>query len=483
MASASKNPFRRKGLSMPPPTVSTVDLDLRPALASSSVFDPDVEDTASEASNLITSTPPPKVPKKVRLQSPPMSPYGPELASGNASELRSPLESRPVEGLSTESVSTIPDNQADPFNAQVPDDDSNDDDDDDSDGNDDKPTVESTPQIPTVPHNPFNKTLQDMKDLTNEARSSSKDTRSHGARASLDVQAFQRLLLTGSTGLEPKAPLQTQAKSPVSESASRVPNADSTSPPPPPPPTNFHKKPPPPPSSRHGRSIKSVDLSQNLSPLSPQRPTPTSTLVSPTHPALATSPIRLDAGNRVPAPPPPPRRTLQKLIAVSPRIDEVPTSIQATATLPGAAAAPHVPSTVSTSPDEPESSNPSKVIGSPKSAKSPTPGSHPVKLKPQPPPTRNPSLRRPKGPARTASNASNSEPSRKPLTTSNRGSAPPPPPTPRQRGWSKGSADGPGTPKKSPDRNRVDPASQSNLLEEINALQREVEAAMKGGTA
>ncbi|KAL1896241.1 hypothetical protein Cpir12675_002888 [Ceratocystis pirilliformis] len=508
MASASKNPFRRSGLgSPPPPAISTTNLALRPALVSSSVFGPDADTTDSEASDLSASTPRSKTSKKVRVQSPPPSPHISQSAL--ISRKRSPSPSRSLSPpLATQDPAPVLapaldlESPVDPVDAQIPDQE-NDDDDQDS-------TPESTPRTAGPPHNPFSKTLQDMKDLTSEARTptSPKSARSHSAKTSLDVQAFQRLLLTGSTGLDQATSPRPAAESPVFESASRspshnsrsppqisshVPNAESPSPPSSQPsaPTHPHKKPPPPPSSRHGRSIKSVDLTHMTPPLtSPQRPSPTlpPALNSPPNPAVSLAPGRPDPGSRAPAPPPPPRRMQHKATIVPSRTEEASASASTTTAQLEIPTEPYASGAASPTYDEIDLSTRSPVLSaSLRSTSTTTPLSpastlHIAKVKPQPPPTRNPSVRRPKNLVRTAS-ATKPELSRKPSNASNRSHAPPPPPTPRQRGWSKGSADeGAVGAKKSADLQPIITSDAENdILAEINALQKEVEAAMKGG--
>jgi hypothetical protein len=166
----SSNPFRRKGPPIatsvgpenPAPTVNHVaylQADARPGSADFEINDA-----------------PKKITKKVRVQSPPpLSPSIPDSTSTIGEETYS---------ISAKPPTPIP-RDDDPFDSTT------------SDTSDDEEL-----QMPAkAPANPFSKTLEMMEHPGRGAQAAAPPNIASPGRASMDVEAFKRLLMTGDSGL------------------------------------------------------------------------------------------------------------------------------------------------------------------------------------------------------------------------------------------------------------------------------------------
>ncbi|KAK3689844.1 hypothetical protein B0T22DRAFT_481040 [Podospora appendiculata] len=207
----SNNPFRRKppsapaAVAPPAPAPALVPGAYPESLASISVTTPD--SAAALAPALLSSDhfrtqlqsqpqsaqPPPttsfqkaKVVKKVRVQSPP--PSSPESAGV-------PDRYPPIGDDDDDSTSSSDDDDddavgsQDPFSNVLP-----------SDPSDQAAALDGLPQLTShgPPPNPFQKTLKDME--LGPGMSTQSPNRTPGARGTMDVDAFRRLLLTGQSG-------------------------------------------------------------------------------------------------------------------------------------------------------------------------------------------------------------------------------------------------------------------------------------------
>jgi len=265
----SSNPFRRKGPASEPPANSnhapnTMQRSMPPL----------------DTSNILSSDAPKKASKKVRVQSPP--PPSPSTSSipDSASTVGEDIFTKAT------SPTTF---QPDPFrNSEL------------------GSSKSETTTIPRhVPANPFSRTLETLEHPEREGATPISSTANAG-RPALDVNAFQRLLMTGDAGLgvtptvsqahhsledrgsstNTSSLLRQSVTEPVHEvqygsphtshevvdderRGREVVNYSVTS----------NRKPPPPPSSKHGKLIK-VELRDETSPPialgSPQPPTPSS---------------------------------------------------------------------------------------------------------------------------------------------------------------------------------------------------------------
>lgn len=267
---SSNNPFRRKA------AASSAPANPNPAPPSSSTthsHEPFSYHRPSEPTAAAPTDPKPpeqrtKPVKRVRVQTPP--PLSSDSES-DASEAPSPAWRRP-EGQ-------------DPFGGVT------------EEARDDTQAQSGPPR-----RNPFSKTLQDIEPGRDSdgARASGRTA----GRASLDVAAFQRLLLTGQSGANnpgpgpseapsthphsPTRPTESSSSSPSSRSSALdAPQNQSVAPAPSEPPRTTHrtspphddplpapqKQRPPPPSSRHGKAINlRVDLDRTRYPAPPTPP-------------------------------------------------------------------------------------------------------------------------------------------------------------------------------------------------------------------
>lgn len=140
---------------------------------------------------------PKKIVKKVRVQSPPPSP--PEDA---VPVTRFPAPERLDSDDDSESASgsSIEDNDAeDPFNVVAMDPDSK---------------LDPEPALPQIPSNPFARTLQDIERGSGVDEANAIGAATSASKASLDVNSFKRLLLTGYANLPtPPNPAPTPSES------------------------------------------------------------------------------------------------------------------------------------------------------------------------------------------------------------------------------------------------------------------------------
>jgi hypothetical protein len=270
----SSNPFRRKG---PSPTAPTEN----PSISTVNHIAYQQADPPQRSSSLEQVEVPKKATKKVRVQSPPPpSPSIPDSSSTIGEDSHSISEKPPT---------PIP-RDDDPFDSTV-----SDTDEDEGIG---KPTQ--------APANPFSKTLETMERPEREAAVIPPTNVASPGRASLDVEAFKRLLMTGSAGVGTSTPphgppaqvthtlgdggsstdtsslsrqsifeaiQEAHAETPRTsheisepEDDRRVLTTDFTS-------STPGRKKPPPPSSRHGKLIK-VELRDDppLAPITVQSP-------------------------------------------------------------------------------------------------------------------------------------------------------------------------------------------------------------------
>ncbi|KAH7369559.1 hypothetical protein BKA65DRAFT_1154 [Rhexocercosporidium sp. MPI-PUGE-AT-0058] len=255
----SSNPFRRKTPSTLPSAMSE-----RPStnLHISSQY----ENIPPEAASMEQTAIPKKITKKVRVQSPPPpSPSTPSIpdSSSTVGEDSYAVHGRPP---------SPPTPQADdPFDSVTSDTSEN----------------EEISRPTRAPANPFSKTLETMEHPEREAPISNPTNTTNAGRASMDVEAFKRLLMTGNAGLS-TTPVQQVAHSHVAHtlgdggsstdtsSISRQSIFEAVQEPLPESPRTSHeiseaeddrrglvtersvapRKKPPPPSSRHGKLIK-----------------------------------------------------------------------------------------------------------------------------------------------------------------------------------------------------------------------------------
>ena len=267
----------------------------------------------------------------------------------------------------------------------------------------------------------------------------------------MDVDAFQRLLMTGNTAKGSDKSLDQATPSTISgrkleeepEGDDAMSDSSMT--------VQFgqrKKAPPPPPSSRHGKSIPTTD--------------------NPEESSQTTKPSEGDASKK-PAPAPPPRRGHSRTESKAPTKDAGPPS-------PPPKAQSNRHSTYVPAPPPPRRPHaaPFPQDTSPTAA-TPTQEVHsdidppvPKISAPPPPPARNTSVRRPpsvhsvEAPSRQVSSDS---------TASQGGGKKPPPPPARKRGSSKGSMDVPRTME-----NEGEKGHGQAILSDLEALQREVDA-------
>jgi hypothetical protein len=195
----SNNPFRRNGAGASAPAAAPPPFGLdaleppsaaAPSPSSSEQFRSHLQALSQPVQPPSATSLKPKVVKKVRVQSPP--PSSPESAGAPESYLRA--------GRYDDSdTSEDEEDEVNPFSTIPPR------------GNEDEQPADRPPSTPhRAPPNPFQRTLQDIE-LGSDGTPQSPETLP-GARGALDVDAFQRLLLTGQAG--PAAPAQSTGNPP-----------------------------------------------------------------------------------------------------------------------------------------------------------------------------------------------------------------------------------------------------------------------------
>ncbi|QSZ33410.1 hypothetical protein DSL72_004978 [Monilinia vaccinii-corymbosi] len=306
---SSSNPFRRKGPSLSStvtspsiPSVNHVANPERPA-------NPKIEYEYTGYQDV-----PKKIPKKVRVQSPPPPspsiPDSPSTIGEDAVPFGNPMH------ISRE-------DEQDPFDNITS----------DLSGDED----ENRPPRARI-LNPFSKTLETLEGPGRDALGISPANIASSGRASMDVDAFKRLLMTGNAGLGPSTPLQPhphpvhalkdEGSSTDASSLSRQSIFEPIQEPHPESPISSHevsepeevrrtvsdssssqKKKPPPPSSRHHGKLIKMELKDDpiaVSPLSPPR----STTANPQYiPVMTATPNHSLTDLNKPLPPAPPRRS------------------------------------------------------------------------------------------------------------------------------------------------------------------------------
>lgn len=283
---SSNNPFRRKGNTGVPALTPNPTAPAHPT-----VFGPEPAANSRPEGPPADADPAPKrktkVVKRVRVQTPP------PLSSDSESDSPAGTESPGGRGWG----------EQDPFGGAR---------------EDDSPAEAGPPR-----RNPFSKTLHDIEPARNhEAKPSTK-----AGRASLDVAAFSRLLLTGQPGANSSAPPpgatspHTPSPDTGSESSSPLPGraaepAPSDASPLLHEPVPAPKKKPPPPSSRHGRAIRlQLGGEEQPPPLTRtpsdfNKPLPPAPLRSPEE-EEAESVFDREAAGRVPEGPPSPAASVE----------------------------------------------------------------------------------------------------------------------------------------------------------------------------
>ncbi|ESZ97840.1 hypothetical protein SBOR_1785 [Sclerotinia borealis F-4128] len=304
---SSSNPFRRKGplssSTISPPSNPTVNHFMNPEQSANS----NLEYLYIEPKDV-----PKKIPKKVRVQSPPPpSPSIPDSIS-TLGEDSTPFENP---------TRITREDEQDPFDSITSD-------------------ISEHEEEHTSPRarilNPFSKTLETMENPARDALGISHTNITSPGRASMDVDAFKRLLMTGNAGLGPSTPMQlppvhalrdegsssTDTSSlsrqsifePIQEPHLESPRSsheisepeevrrvmsDSSS-------LHVKKKPPPPSSRHHGKLIKMElkDEPTAVSPLSPPQPISTTPQYVP---IMTSTPNRSLTDLNKPLPPAPPR--------------------------------------------------------------------------------------------------------------------------------------------------------------------------------
>lgn len=306
----SSNPFRRKG---PPITTSTAPESPTPTVNHIAYLQADVQPGSTDLENIDA---PKKITKKVRVQSPPpLSPSIPDSTSTIGEETYS---------ISAKPPTPVP-RDDDPFDSTTSD-----------------TSEDEVVQRPSkAPANPFSKTLEMMEHPERGGQAAGPTNTTSSGRASMDVEAFKRLLMTGDSGLGTptgqSAPhthvthaLGGDGSSTDTSSVSRQSIFEPVQEPHPESPRTSHeisepederrrlttefysstlgRKAPPPPSSRHGKLIK-VELRDD--PQIVQSPPTPGSITSPTYfnssPRSMTDPNRSQTDLNKPLPPAPRR--------------------------------------------------------------------------------------------------------------------------------------------------------------------------------
>ncbi|KAM0324878.1 hypothetical protein ACHAQA_007844 [Verticillium albo-atrum] len=528
MAEPSTNPFRRKSAA-----AAASDRPSIPKATSSAAF---LQSITTSTDSDGTATPPlkQKVVKRVRVQSPPPSP--------------SVMPNPPVIPGYTDDRDDHDDR--DPFESRFP-------------ANPDN--MGALPEAaPLVAANRGSETsFEDKSDQDMAHDLEAATTASAPGKGALDVNAFQRLLLTGQSGPEaivaPAVSLQSNDDTP-SLASSETPHETNHDEVRPTPPTSHRgtpvppgpRKPPPPPSSRHGKSIRpqfleevsvarpsssssSLSSPKPRSPSDVNKPLPPAPRVRgtdeaedifareaagkvPEHDEVLASPGPAPTSGKKPTPAPPPRRgharaeskQLSASHAMPVHDDEAQprSSVDSqrsrsesirTRDVP-APPPPRRPATITrtsasfpslASPTSPFSDVESSPFEATQTLDARTSEQAPKISPPPPPPARKASTRRPQPKDPEAA-------SRRVEGREKENNIAPPPPPPRQRGSSKGSMDGPAVSQRtSLDSVRVFtppahdhtnkgaiveesgeglPGESLNILADLDALQREVDA-------
>ena len=270
----SSNPFRRKT----PPTTTASAPNENPSIISHIPFQETHPADPSDFTNSLQVEVPKKAPKKVRVQSPPpSSPSLPDSASTIGEDLYTIPKAPPTATRQDED---------DPFDSAS------------EDTSEDEAAI--LPSQPQAPPNPFQKTLESMENRESEGPVIPPVKTISSGRASMDVDAFKRLLMTGNAGLGISTPTISQApphhglgdggSSTDTSSLSRQSIFEPVQEAHPESPRTSHeiseaederrfpdvstagRKAPPPPSSRHGKLIK-VELRDDQSSVSLASPT------------------------------------------------------------------------------------------------------------------------------------------------------------------------------------------------------------------
>ena len=182
----SSNPFRRKTTASA--TSATAE---HPSILSHIAFPPP-QNESQPPSNSTDSLPidaPKKAPKRVRVQSPPpLSPSVPDSASTTGED---------VYTISAEPSTRLQQDKNDPFDS-ISEDSSEDE-------------AFTIPRPAQAPANPFQKTLETMENRDREGPVIPPTNATSPGRASMNVDAFKRLLMTGNAGLGIPTPPASQA--------------------------------------------------------------------------------------------------------------------------------------------------------------------------------------------------------------------------------------------------------------------------------
>ncbi|KAG4028870.1 hypothetical protein MFRU_019g01560 [Monilinia fructicola] len=301
---SSSNPFRRKGpfssSTISSPSNSIVNHFANPEQSAN----PNTEYKYIERQDV-----PKKTPKKVRVQSPPPpSPSIPDSTS-TIGEDSVPFEN-PMH-MSREG-------EQDPFDSIES----------DVSGEED----ENKPPTARI-LNPFSKTLETLENPGRDALGATPANVTSTGRASMDVDAFKRLLMTGNAGLGPSTPLQAppvhalkdEGSSTDTSSLSRQSIFEPIQEPHPESPRSSHeisepgevrrtvsnsssqKKKPPPPSSRHHGKLIKMELKDDSIVASPLSPPQLISANSQYFPIMTSTPNRSLTDLNKPLPPAPPR--------------------------------------------------------------------------------------------------------------------------------------------------------------------------------
>lgn len=169
----SSNPFRRKSLSAAPSTSLELSKpDIIPQIPYQQSH------ALSDTTNLQRIDAPKKATKKVRVQSPPPpSPSTPSLPDSSSTI---------GEDIYTKSAAVTP-RDDDPFDST----------------NSDSSQNEQSSRPSQAPPNPFSRTLATMEHSDQETSAAHHTNTASTGRASMNVDAFKRLLMTGDAGLGP----------------------------------------------------------------------------------------------------------------------------------------------------------------------------------------------------------------------------------------------------------------------------------------
>lgn len=308
---SSSNPFRRKG-PLSSSTVSSAPIHT----AKRSTSQDQSADLIGDQTCIERQDVPKKIPKKVRVQSPP--PPSPSIAE-STSTIGDDLV--PFENPTLLSR----DNEQDPFGNITP----------DISEDEGEAEDENKPSKTQIP-NPFSKTLDSMDNPGRDALGISPTNITSPGRASMDVDAFKRLLMTGDAGLPsapPQPPLVHALKdeggsSTDTSSLSRQSIFEPIQEPHPESPRSSHeilepedvgrtmsessslyvKKKPPPPSSRHHGKLIKMELRDDPTAVSPLSPPQSRATSNPQYfPFITSTPNRSLTDLDKPLPPVPPR--------------------------------------------------------------------------------------------------------------------------------------------------------------------------------